>query len=192
MVAHGARNVPVARLAFQKLRRPRIPYKIWALRLGPRKKIENPPSFQPTYRCWNAEPNKKHGFQISNGTYLNIWPNYSDRKHDRFSPKGSVLEGKWDPLFQGNLGWWNIIIWPEICTWSFLAGNHGEHRFLRFLLVFKQLWKFVGSDCWVLLKPGRRSRHWIGGLYLSDMQRVDDSYFQSKQTWATTSFGVGG
>ena len=21
--------------------------------------------------------------------------------------------GKWDPLFQGNLGWWNIIIWPE-------------------------------------------------------------------------------
>ena len=22
-----------------------------------------------------------------------------------FTPKGSVLEGKWDPLFQGNLGW---------------------------------------------------------------------------------------
>ncbi len=21
------------------------------------------------------------------------------------TPKGSVLEGKWDPLFQGNLGW---------------------------------------------------------------------------------------
>ena len=28
-----------------------------------------------------------------------------DRKHDRFPSKGSVLEGKWDPLFQGNLGW---------------------------------------------------------------------------------------
>ena len=25
--------------------------------------------------------------------------------HDRFPPKGSVWEGKWDPLFQGYLGW---------------------------------------------------------------------------------------
>ena len=25
--------------------------------------------------------------------------------HDRFPPKGSKLEVKWDPLFQGNLGW---------------------------------------------------------------------------------------
>ena len=25
--------------------------------------------------------------------------------HDRVPPKGSVLEGKWDPLFQGNPGW---------------------------------------------------------------------------------------
>ena len=99
-------------------------------------------------RCWNAEPNKKQGFQT--------------------------------------------VLTNMYCTWCFLAGNHGEHRFLRFLLVFKQLWKFVGSDCWVLLKPGRRSRHWLGGLYLSDMQRVDDSYFQSKQTWAAPSFGVGG
>ncbi len=33
--------------------------------------------------------------------------------HDRFPPNGSVLEGKWDPLLQGNLGWWNIIIWPD-------------------------------------------------------------------------------
>ena len=23
-------------------------------------------------------------------------------------------EGKWDPLFQGNLGWWNVVIWPEM------------------------------------------------------------------------------
>ena len=29
-------------------------------------------------------------------------------------PKGSVLEGNPPPpLFQGNLGWWTIIIWPE-------------------------------------------------------------------------------
>ena len=30
----------------------------------------------------------------------------SSRPHTTdFPPKGSVLEGKWDPLFQGNLGW---------------------------------------------------------------------------------------
>ena len=28
-------------------------------------------------------------------------------------PQGSVLEGKWDPLFQGIPDWWNIIIWPD-------------------------------------------------------------------------------
>ena len=26
------------------------------------------------------------------------------------TPKGSKLEGNWDPWVQGNLGWWNIII----------------------------------------------------------------------------------
>ncbi len=31
--------------------------------------------------------------------------------HDRFPPKGSW--GRELPLFQGNLGWWNIIIWPD-------------------------------------------------------------------------------
>ena len=40
--------------------------------------------------------------------------------HD-LTPKGSVWEGKWDPLFQGYLGWWNIIIWPDLTvdkTWD--------------------------------------------------------------------------
>ena len=31
-----------------------------------------------------------------------------------FNPKkGSFLERKWDPLVQGNLGWWNITIWAD-------------------------------------------------------------------------------
>ncbi len=29
--------------------------------------------------------------------------------HDLTSPQNVAEEGKWDPLFQGNLGWWNII-----------------------------------------------------------------------------------
>ena len=33
--------------------------------------------------------------------------------HGSLTPKGSFLEGKWDPLFQAYLGWWNIIIWPD-------------------------------------------------------------------------------
>ena len=34
-----------------------------------------------------------------------IWSNYSATSHDRLAPKCSFLEGKWDPLFQGNPGW---------------------------------------------------------------------------------------
>ena len=30
--------------------------------------------------------------------------------HDRFPPNGGLVREI--PLFQGNLGWWNIIIWP--------------------------------------------------------------------------------
>ena len=33
-----------------------------------------------------------------------FWSNFIATSHDRFPPKGSCLEGKWDPLFQGNLG----------------------------------------------------------------------------------------
>ncbi len=31
--------------------------------------------------------------------------------HDRFPPNAGLVREI--PLFQGNLGWWNIIIWPE-------------------------------------------------------------------------------
>ena len=44
--------------------------------------------------------------------YSYIWSNYSDltRPH----PKWWFSKFKGDPrLFQGNLGWWNIIIWPD-------------------------------------------------------------------------------
>ena len=43
------------------------------------------------------------------------WSNYSDltRPHPKW-----WLFSKGNPLFQGNLGWWNIIIWPDprICV----------------------------------------------------------------------------
>ncbi len=45
--------------------------------------------------------------------YIYIWSNYSDLTRPK-NPNGGELWRKWDPLFQGNLGWWNIIIWPDI------------------------------------------------------------------------------
>ena len=33
--------------------------------------------------------------------------------YEFFTPKGSKLDGKWDPFFQENPGWWNIINWPK-------------------------------------------------------------------------------
>ena len=41
---------------------------------------------------------------------FNFWPNYSDLKHD-LTPNGGLVREI--PLFQGILGWWNIIIWPD-------------------------------------------------------------------------------
>ena len=40
--------------------------------------------------------------------------------HDRFPPNGGLVTEI--PLFQGNLGWWNIIIWQDIWI-SFFSGN---------------------------------------------------------------------
>ena len=40
-----------------------------------------------------------------------IWSNYSDRKHDQNPQKVAFWKG--NPLFQGNLGWGNIMIWPD-------------------------------------------------------------------------------
>ena len=40
-----------------------------------------------------------------------IWSKYSDLTRV-FTPKGSW--GREIPLLQGNLGWWNILIWPDL------------------------------------------------------------------------------
>ncbi len=45
----------------------------------------------------------KRGPQIYQIKTMQFWSNYSDLTR-LGPPKGSGLEGKWDPLFQGNLG----------------------------------------------------------------------------------------
>ncbi len=49
-----------------------------------------------------------------------LWSNYSDLTRPKTPNRGLVRE---IPLFQGNLGWWNII-WPDFCT--FWTGSIGS------------------------------------------------------------------
>ena len=46
--------------------------------------------------------------------------------HD-LTPKGSWgREIREIPLFQGNLGWWNIIIWPD--SWNIFLSHHSQSQ----------------------------------------------------------------
>ena len=69
---------------------------------------------------WPANEQLLQGSALASSSkwLANIPGQISSRPHTTWPPKGSEKEGKWDPLFQGNLGWWNIIIWPDIC-WLF-------------------------------------------------------------------------
>ena len=68
------------------------------------------------FSCW-------WGFLYANGIfptvtlgwkYIHVSGQISSRPHMSFHPKWCF--SKEIPLFQGNLGWWNIIIWPDFCT----------------------------------------------------------------------------
>ena len=54
------------------------------------------------------------------------WSNIAT-SHDRFPPNGGLVREI--PLFQGNLGWWNIIIWPDPGLWTknFFNQNYQIH-----------------------------------------------------------------
>ena len=66
---------------------------------------------------------KKVQTPIKQGTFgfqVYIWSNYSDLTRF-FTPKGSFQEGKWDPLFQENPGWWNISIWLDTYIYMYIC-----------------------------------------------------------------------
>jgi len=50
------------------------------------------------------------GIPINQSVFHGIWSNYSDLTRV-FTPNGGLVREI--PLFQGNLGWCNIIIWPD-------------------------------------------------------------------------------
>ena len=75
-----------------------------------------------------------------------IWSNYSGSLTRPISPKGSFLEGKWDPLFQGNLGEGEIlfhlvrfilpptIVFKKRCIkWKLIVLFPKTHQTCRFL-----------------------------------------------------------
>ena len=89
-----------------------------------------------TWLCWRAFGRRSgHWWQELSSTgaadkcnaYGWIWSNYSDltRPHPKWWWKVREI-----PLFQGNLGWWNIIIWPDgwlVLGWmGYSLGVKGE------------------------------------------------------------------
>ena len=64
--------------------------------------------WQITQKYWCTVSIYIYSIHIQCNTY--IWSNYSDVTGPH--PKWWFSKGK--SLFQGNLGWWNIIIWPDI------------------------------------------------------------------------------
>ena len=70
-----------------------------------------------------------------------IWSNYSDltRPH----PKWRKI-----PLFQGNLGWWNIIIWPDII---YPSSHPCNSRFTFQIQPFSVTWLWEQEYCILLV-----------------------------------------
>ena len=91
-------------------------------------------------RSWEMNgASEKKSFQTSKSWF---WSNYSDltRPH----PNGGL--GREIPLFQGNLGWWNITIWPD--DWTFQDLTIWCPRFfLRFFF-----WEYEKAK-WVFFRP---------------------------------------
>ena len=65
--------------------------------------------------------------ELKHGRICSLTKKKGDRKHDLGEIRGSFLEGK-TILFQRNLGWWNIIIWPD--WWWREIGRLGLFVFL--------------------------------------------------------------
>ena len=73
-----------------------------SLSLSHQYRQKTPTIYQST--SWTCAVCKQRmGFQ-----FRIMWSNYINLTRPK-NPKCSKLEGKWDPLFRGNLGWWNTV-----------------------------------------------------------------------------------
>ena len=92
---------------------------------------------------------KKHRSSMESGQIIAT-------SHD-LTPKCSLVREI--PLFQGNLGWWNIMIWP---VWSATACLYGCFWFVAF---FRDGWQFFNLKThdlfWKRLKKWTSSRGFL-------------------------------
>ncbi len=61
-----------------------------------------------TDHCWNVGIQRSH--------FANKGCQIIATSHGSLTPNGGLVREI--PLFQGNLGWWNIIIWPDVSNLS--------------------------------------------------------------------------
>ena len=65
-------------------------------------------------------------------------------------PKGSFFGfGKWDPLFEGNLAWWNILIWPECLLYRVVHKFDVAGR--MFVKAVRDIWYATLADIWSVI-----------------------------------------
>ena len=87
---------------------------VFPLRMSIKRIAEQKCPFWPTMVFWELRrlvPSRNHLKSLTqNFPCWSIWSNYSDLTRPG-PPKGSLVTGI--PLFQGNPGWWNIIISRE-------------------------------------------------------------------------------
>ena len=62
--------------------------------------------------AFDFSPKAVEMFQKQRNEMVDVWSNYSDLTRP-ISPKRLQI-GREITLIGGNLGWWNIIIWPDI------------------------------------------------------------------------------
>ena len=130
----------------------------------PRKKEHIPPNGKAGKS--STQSTFKRGYVLISGGYpfepvFIMLLNFSDQiiatSHNRFPPKGS-----WEreiPLFQGNLGWSNIISWPDhYYHWWYVSDSSILERIILTWPMANLLNFWVGSSS----GPGPRARAGMG------------------------------
>ena len=96
------------------------------------------------------------------GWFAAEWSNYSDLTQPG-PPKEVAEKGKWDPLFQGNLGWWTIN-WMNLCVSVGLSDVAG---------VTKNIW----GQPWLEMPGHGTMARWETSVLESQNQLYPDCFF---------------
>ena len=107
------------------------------------------------------------------GWFAAEWSNYSDLTQPG-PPKEVAEKGKWDPLFQGNLGWWTIN-WMNLCVSVGLSDVAG---------VTKNIW----GQPWLEMPGHGTMARWETSVLESQNQLYPDCFFIDANNWWLVGF----